>query len=166
MDADELRGEEPAVWVLAFHRETKIWWLRWVGRYKHVCAYAFLPRQKLWLFYEVSTDPTRITVIPDGAEREKLALFTGGADLMAVRCQGARPKLRRRFAFTCVAAMRDLLGLDSGALLPSGLWRDCLAAGGQTLGRIDPTISAAATERSGNDPRANDGNPKPAGAAG
>ncbi len=102
-----------------------------------------MPGARLWLFYEVCTTPTSIVVLKDGQHLAMMTAFIADADLMAMRRNPfGRVRLARRLAFTCVTAMRDLIGLDSGALLPSGLWRDCLAAGGQTFGRHDDISTA------------------------
>jgi hypothetical protein len=135
MDQVESTADTAALWVLAFHRSSSMWWARYIGKYKHVCAYAYLPSDKLWLFYEVSTRPTSIIVRRDGEHLELVAKFIRDADLVAMRRHADAPmRFRRRIGFTCVSAMRDLIGLDSGALLPTGLWRDCLAAGGEPFG--------------------------------
>lgn len=143
MDAVErTAADTAALWVLVFHRTSAMWWARYVGKYKHVCAYAYLPAEKLWLFYEVSTLPTSIIVRRDGEHLDLMARFIRDADLVAMPRRADTPvRLRRRLCFTCVTAMRDLIGLDSGALLADGLWRDCLAAGGEPFGH--PAVSGA-----------------------
>jgi hypothetical protein len=144
MDAIEAVADTAAVWVLVFRRTSELWWARYIGRYKHVAAYAYVPGLKLWLFYEVSTQPTSIVVLPDGQHVERMARFIADADLVAMRRNPATPmRFRRRLAFHCVTAIRDLIGLDSGALLVDRLYRDCLAAGGEPFGR-SPEISGAA----------------------
>ncbi len=136
MDVVESIADTAASWTLCFHRTSSMWWARYIGTYKHVSAYAYIPGEKLWLFYEVSTQPTSIIVVRDGAHIDLLAKFIRDADLVAMQRNPAAPmRYRRRLALTCVSAVRDLIGLDSGALLPGRLYRDCLAAGGETFGR-------------------------------
>lgn len=130
----EALADTPTTWVLVFRRTTTKWWLRPLPRYKHVAAYAYVPGARLWLFYEVGTTPTSIVALKDGQHLAMMAAFIADADLVAMRRNPvARVRLVRRLAFTCVTAMRDLIGLDSGAFFPSGLWRDCLRAGGKTM---------------------------------
>lgn len=136
MDAIERTADTAALWVLAFYRTSKMWWAPFIGRFKHVSACAYLPVDKLWIFYEVSTLPTSIIVLRDGEHLDLYARFIRDADLITIRRRPDTPmRMRRRLALTCVTAIRDLIGLDSGALLVDGLWRDCLAAGGEPFGR-------------------------------
>src|SRR5580765_7039559 len=124
MDVLESTADTAALWVLVFHRTSKLWWARWIGRYKHVCAYAYLPGDRLWVFYEVSTQPTSLIVRRDGEHLDLMARFIRDADLIAMkRNPAARIRFRQRFAFTCVSAVRDLIDLDSGAFLPNKLFR-------------------------------------------
>lgn len=135
MDTIERTADTAALWVLAFYRTSKMWWAPFIGKYKHVAAYAYLPGDRLWIFYEVSTQPTSIIVRRDGEHLELMARFIRDADLIAMRRQPDTPmRMRHRLALTCVSAIRDLIGLNSGALLVDRLYRDCLAAGGEPFG--------------------------------
>lgn len=149
MDIVETIVDTAPSWILAFHRTSSLWWAPYVGTYKHVCAYAYLPGERLWLFYEVSTAPTSIIVLRDGpAAIDLLARFTRDADLVSMRRQPRTPmRYRRRILFNCVSAVRDLIGLDSGALLADRLFRDCLRAGGTRLGRHTAVSGPTAVSR-------------------
>lgn len=144
----------PAVWNIVFNREAASWWSSLVpGRFKHVRAYAFLPAQKLWLFYDVHFGGTDIAVVPDGPDAIR-AIYSfigpeGRSEIVSVR----RLPRRRRWlplANWCTPALRHLTGLPGSALLPDGFYRECLANGGTPFeaehGRADiqPTPADAA----------------------
>jgi hypothetical protein len=125
---------EPQSFVLVFSRVALHPWQRWLGRYKHVRAYAYLPATEHWLFYDVHYRRTQILVVPDGdAVIAILAVWQRDADIIRVpRRDDAH--LFFRIGFWCVPAMKHLIGLRSSALRPDALWRDCVRAGGQQLG--------------------------------
>jgi len=127
---------DPPRWIVVFGRSNISWINRLVpGRYKHVRAYAYLPGLKAWLFYEVHLYRTAIVVAPDN--RDTLARimwpFVKDCDLVSVPRQECE-RMRLPILGWCVPAIRHLLGVPGGALLPDALYRDCLAAGGQPLG--------------------------------
>jgi hypothetical protein len=135
METREPHHVHPPAWILVFCRESKSRWIRLLacGRYKHVRAYAFVPALRAWLFYDVTLSNTLVMALPDGSEAEAyLCEFTRGADLVSM---APRPWKGWRFSpFSCVSAVKQLIGLPSGALRPDALYRDCLAAGGVPLG--------------------------------
>lgn len=156
---------EPQVWNVVFNREAASGWSRWVpGIFKHVRAYAFLPALEVWVFYDVAFSGTRIAVVPQGpAAIEAIYSFIGPegcSEIVSVKRQAMR---RRRFPLGnfCTAALRHLLNLPGGALLPDGFYRECLRNGGLPFetddGRIRklPTTHAAAGAGTGSaDPAA------------
>lgn len=133
-------GPQPVVWTLAFQRSTQVPWVRWlaVGRYKHVAACRYVPDLDAWLFYDHRLYDTVVDALPAGpAATAAFAAFARDADLLTIAARPDRAEPRRvfRFAFWCVPAIKHLIGLRSGALRPDTLWRDCLRAGGNPLGR-------------------------------
>jgi len=132
-------AREPAAWVLVFSRTSKTWWVRWLawGRYQHVKAFAFVPAVNVYVFYDWALDRQGIVVAPNNDETVKgyLAEFIDGCDLISAPLRvAARPRVQFGFLY-CVPAIKHLIGLRSRALRPDRLWRDCLAAGGTTIGR-------------------------------
>lgn len=124
---------EPERWIVAFHKTSKFWWVRWLaaGAYKHVSAFAFLPLVKLWVYYDVTLAGTKVLVLPDSKSAEDwIAARTADADLVSIKRQDRRPSLA---PFYCVSAIKSLIGLRSSALRPEGLFRDCLAAGAELI---------------------------------
>lgn len=122
----------PATWVLVFCRRGDGLARFLPGKYKHVRAYGYLPDMKLWVLVDPACSGLSIAVVPDDYRAVlQLAQFTWKSDLVRIKHQGAR-----RFfplAFTCVGAVKHLIGLNSGALLLSTLHRHCLRSGGRVL---------------------------------
>lgn len=124
----------PPRWFVVFDPVAANPWVQRLvpGRFKHVRACAFVPVLRLWLFYDVALANTLVLALPDGEEAERyIATFTAGCEQIAmVPRRYGRPRL---LPFTCVSAVKHLIGLNSGALRPDALYRDCLAAGGTLL---------------------------------
>lgn len=125
----------PTSWCVVFNVEGSSGWARWVpGRFKHVRAYAFIPKTKTWLFYDVSFSGTEIMAIPDGPEaRAAIWSFIGPEGKSYIVGVPVLPARRRLFPWSnwCTSALRHLLNVPGGALSPSAFCRDCLANGGK-----------------------------------
>lgn len=124
-------GVEPSVWFLVFHERSCRAWLnrRWVGRFKHVSAYGYLPDSRVWVFYDVMLGRTRVAVLPDGPTAEAAVRdLEAEAVTLVMKPRGDR-RHRLRWGFYCVPAMAHLVGLETAAVRPDGLFRACLAAG-------------------------------------
>lgn len=134
---------EPRFWILAFGRDAAEWWIDWLvpGRFKHVKAAAPLPGLDAWIFYDVHLGGTSIVVVPSGPEAQIMwANFRAGSELVRFHVKrGSKTNpwfsilSRFGFGFFCAPAIKHLIGLRSGALRPSALYRDCLAAGAERL---------------------------------
>lgn len=123
-----LESEE---WTLAFHTTTPyriVKLLTLGGRYKHVSAFTYVPALRLWQVYDVSMQGSHLLLLPDSQTAVNwLADRVADADLVKLRRRpAARPPLA---PFTCVAAIKHLMGLRCGALRPDGLWRHCQKIG-------------------------------------
>lgn len=133
----------PARWFVVFDPVAANPWVQRLvpGRFKHVRACAYVPVLKLWLFYDVALANTLVMALPDGEEAETyIAKFTAGCEMISIAPRRyGRPRL---LPFTCVSAVKQLIGLKSGALRPDALRRDCLAAGGTLLARQRPASPA------------------------
>lgn len=135
---------EPDTWILAFHRTSPHWWVRWLacGRYKHVSAFAWLAPLRQWIVYEIGVAGTRIVILPDSqAATDRLNLFTADADLVAMPKRPTRVSL---MPFSCVSAVKHLIGLRCGALRVNALYRECLAHGGELIHGAAPTVAEPA----------------------
>lgn len=120
------------VWTLVFDREAARPWMNRLipGRHKHVRAYAYVPFLKVWIFYEPTFWGTDVILARDGpAALALIGTWMGNADAMRMVRNPERMRLFDRGLF-CVGAVKRLIRLRGGALLPSTLWRHCLAAGG------------------------------------
>lgn len=128
------RAAQVHVWYLAFHEHAETWWLRWLpGRFKHVSLIGRVPEMKAWVWLEYHVAGTRVAVYPDTQEgRDAIGEALGGHALLEMY---ARTRKRARFwpLMSCVAFAQHTLGLPFSALLPDGLWRQCLASGARIV---------------------------------
>lgn len=124
----------PTSWCVVFNVEGDSRWARWVpGRFKHVRAFAFIPKTRVWLFYDVSFSGTDLFAIPDGPDaRAAIWSFIGPPGCSYVVSVPRLPQRTRRFPWSnwCTSALRHLLNLPGGALRPDAFYRDCLEHGG------------------------------------
>lgn len=139
---------EPLSWLLLFSTRTRMPWLdRLVfGRFKHVTAMGWVEAAGSWVIYDVQLCRTRITVMP---EEEGTAwvgrCIAADPDAVVLRVPvHERGPRWFRFGSWCVPAVKHLIGLGSGALRPSRLFRDCLAAGAEIIhGTVEPSAVSA-----------------------
>lgn len=124
---------EPSHWLLVFEHETSWRWLNRLipGRFKHVWAVGYVPQTDLWIFYDVNFRRTVITAVPDDDNAQAVIdRMTAGKTVLQMPVLECRPHM---IGFWCVPAMKHLIGLRSGALLPAGLYRHCIAAGAKII---------------------------------
>lgn len=140
---------EPQSWCVVFNREAASGWARFVpGRFKHVRAYAFIPKTRTWLFYDVSLGGTSLQAIPDGPDaRAAIWSFIGPPDVSTIVAIGKLPRRRRWLPWSnwCTSALRHLLNLPGSALRPDGFYRDCLANGGKPFEAADGSTDLSST---------------------
>jgi hypothetical protein len=132
----QLSPGEVTQWFVAFYPSCANRWLdRLVpGRFKHVNAFGWSENARTWVLYEVGLWGTRVFVFPAGRAGEReLSAWTETASILRLDRAEKQPGMWLRLGFWCVPATRHLLGLRGGALLPDGLWRDCLRAGAKVI---------------------------------
>lgn len=126
---------EPELWNVVFHRTAIYWWHHFLpGPYKHVSAFAYIAPLDLWIVYDVWKQRTRIVLMPHCTRAEEaLADYSVGADILQFRSCAA-PGIPFA-AFSCVSAIKHLLGIRPVAATPTGLYRWLLKHGGEPYGR-------------------------------
>lgn len=143
MDAARLTGAfEPQRWNLVFHMKTKLWWLQWLGRFKHVSAFTYIPGAKLWFVYDFQLTGIR-TMFFSHAEwiGGVVQDWTRDCEILVIeRKVNEKNRLASRFFFYCVPAIKDLIGMTGGALRPDALYRDVLRNGGVRFGTIENPV--------------------------
>lgn len=143
---------EPLHWSLCFSRRTDSAWVNrlvW-GEFKHVRAFGYVPLEGVWVFVDVTLRGTFIKAARDGTQMADALISRWIEDCAVVRI-AARPARVSLPAWFCTAAMKQLVRIDSGALRPDALWRDCLRQGGKVLDenqRARPAASAGDPARS------------------
>jgi hypothetical protein len=124
--------EEITTWNIVFHRRCAHAWIgRLVpGEFKHVSAFGFSGLNQVWVCIDVGLFVSRVFIVPAGIEGDKvIGDWIQDGELLQIRRRPGKPRFRlSRFLLFCVPAVRSLINLDSGALLPAALWRDCLKA--------------------------------------
>lgn len=131
----------PEEWFLIFDPECDTAWVRrWVRqKYLHVSAIGWLEWAQAWVIYDVSLGSTKIEVWP-ASDPKLVPLFDRIEEkcvTVLVRPRGERGGYGWRWGFWCVPAMKHLLGIRCGALLPDGLLRHLLAEGCPVIGGRD-----------------------------
>lgn len=136
-----MTDHEPQFWSVVFNLEAASGWARLVpGRFKHVRAYAFIPKTRLWLFYDVNFAGTELMAIPDGPDaRAAIFSFIGPPGKSVIIGMKRLPRRRRLFPWSnwCTSALRHLLNVPGSALRPTGFYRDCRAHGGMPFEERD-----------------------------
>jgi len=144
---------EPDRWTLAFHRTSPWWWVRLlaVGRHKHVSAFAWVQPYGMWVYYNITLFGTKIVLLPDSQQATAWLLAqTADADLVRMPRLPVGRENRHRppiTVFSCVSALKHLLGIRCGAL-PISFYRACLRAGGQRIGASGESVLADRADRS------------------
>jgi hypothetical protein len=145
---------EPQAWCVVFNVEAASGWARWVpGRFKHVRAFAFVPKTRVWLFYDVNFSGTNLMAIPGDAHdpvvKAAIANFIGPPGASYVVGMKRLPVRKRWFPWStlCTAALRHLLHVPGHTLRPDGFHRDCLANGGIPFESDDGSTEIPAPSR-------------------
>ncbi len=97
----------------------------------HVYAFAHDPFADVWIVVDPHFRWTEIYALKAGEQFDRwVRIVSEGADIYRLRGRGNAPVLPGWF---CVAQVKRLIGLRSGALSPEGLRRDLLRAGAQQV---------------------------------
>lgn len=139
---DAVRIAEPTEWFVVFHRKTANRILSFLafGEFKHVSAFAYCDGFKAWVIYDVQWRGTSIRI----ADQAALIEMTRGLDILKIARTAKRMGASSRIGFTCVTAVKHLIGLQGCvAATPSQLYRHILRNGGVDIGR-GPTSAPAA----------------------
>ena len=142
-----LQAADPDTWIVIFNPVTTCGWSKWLsfGHFKHVAAMAYVPQARMWVTYDVGRFGNRVTIVPKGQEAQ-FAEWVEGCTLVIMprRYNAARfPPILG----WCVPAVRRLIGLRSGALRPTTLYRHCLRDGGKIIS--DPNLFQGAPDTPG-----------------
>lgn len=140
----------PRQWIIVFDRKAATWWINWLplGKYKHVRAFGYVPEAKAFIFYDVAFDRTMIAIACDQAATALIREWLTDADAISMPARAAGLPAPR-IGFWCVQAIKHLIGLRSGALRPSALWRDCLRQGGEIVANENVSTGTADTAAAG-----------------
>lgn len=134
----------PRRWLLCFkHKsDSRIVSLLACGRYKHVLAFGYVEEFDAWLFFDLRFRHLDIQIARGEGARQLMAAYIDDATLVGIPARATGGTLA--LGFWCVPAIAKLIGLNSGALRPDALFRDCLAQGGEIVAdEYQPAIATA-----------------------
>lgn len=122
----------PREWFVVFKQKSKLRWCNWVpGRFKHCFCIAFIVEMQCWIFVEFAAlSGTAVAFLKNDEADDLLAEVC--ADAVVVKMPAAMTK-GWGWGLWCVPLTAHVIGLRSCALLPDGLFRDCMASGGEIV---------------------------------
>jgi len=138
---------EPSEWFVVFHVKSANRWIGLLtpGRFKHVSAFGYCPGVKVWLLYDVQWSATRVMLFDKAA----IMRWTSGCAVVRIARVGQRMGWSSRIGFTCVNAVKHLIGLRCVAITPAALYRHIHRNGGTVISEHrQPAATAAASGRS------------------
>lgn len=135
---------EPRKWIVCFCRKSARAWLDRmpIGEFKHVRAFGSIPEIQTWVFFDPAWDKTMIKVARGHAAEALVREFMHESSMVIMPV--SERAMRPHFGGWCVPAVKQLIGLRSGALRPSRLLKDCLANGGEAFPHEGAELRSAA----------------------
>ncbi|MBW8285092.1 MAG: hypothetical protein K0M55_15990 [Rhizobium sp.] len=129
---------EPKDWFVVFHENRGRWWVDWLacGRFKHVSVFGKVERSGAWVFYDFHLDRAHIMVVGDWEADIAIGHYADmGTVVRFPRLLSNVGAFAFRPGWWCVPAVAHIIGLRTCALRPDALFRQCLANGGEIVGR-------------------------------
>jgi hypothetical protein len=122
----------PSEWFVVFKRKSAMRWANWVpGKFKHCLAMTFIAERQAWLFVEFAAlSGTAVSICANDGADDWLA--EASRDAVVVKVPAGMSK-GWAWGLWCVPLTAHVIGLRSSALLPDGLFRDCMANGGEIV---------------------------------
>lgn len=127
-------GGEPIEWFVCFCRRAATPWLERlpIGEFKHVRAFGCVPSINTWVFFDPALNRTSIKVARGPAATALMHEWLIDSEVVRMRSSHRTTNIPRLGAW-CVPAIKHIVGIRSGALLPDGLHRYCMDTGGQLI---------------------------------
>lgn len=138
--------DTPWSWWVVFHTDCRtVWWNRFIpDHFKHVSAIGYSSRTRTWLFFDPAFGRIGLSAMTDGeGVASVLAAWMRGALVVEMNVSPYAQRTWRPGGW-CVPMVAHLLALRSGAVLPTGLLRDCLRNGGRVIQDESQRSEAAA----------------------
>lgn len=138
-----------AVWNAVFmDRPVLRWWdVFTTPGFRHVCAFGYSPDRGVWIVVDPGLGLMTIHVLNDAGFDKwfdaRRALVT---DILQMKA-APNAEMRNRFGHSCVTAIKQLIGLNSGAFTPKALHRHMTGKGAKPTMRCSDVIQIRGTER-------------------
>ena len=156
MNWGDASAVQPTLWNVVFHPDSPSRLARLtLGRFKHVSAFAYVHGFKVWIFVDSCWGGLHLMHVPPvNSPSVVRAYLDSGCEILTLQRQTSHMGIETRLGFTCVTAVKHLLGLASVALTPDGLYKAMIRNGATALTR-EPAIPPNRPEpRAGTDHRA------------
>lgn len=125
-DRSAVKLPEVAAWNVVFLAGPREAW--WDGltdpRFRHVCAFGYDPHNDSWIIVDPRRSHMQVSPVDDAGLGAWLA--EARPRITDIRQAEVRNAERRWpwAGFWCVAIVKQLIGSNSGAFTPHGLWRE------------------------------------------
>lgn len=132
----ESHNSPPRLWLVFFGDSVPTLWSRMLRPgFRHVAAASYFADQDRWVYVDACRSGTVIEVLrQDEFSGRFQHLMVNSSHILSMPAR--RERKRTAAAFYCVGAMKALLGLNSQAVTPYGLYYDLLLAGAEPVERI------------------------------
>ena len=103
--------------LVVFSGNTEFWWLRWLKPgFRH--CFMVLEMENTWVVYDPLSHQTKIALFPVSTQIN-LAAWYEASDCTVVPCTttAAPPRMAPFFLFTCVEAIKRVLGIHDRRIL-------------------------------------------------
>jgi hypothetical protein len=131
----ESRNSPPRLWLVFFGDSVPSFWSRWLRPgFRHVAAASYFADQERWVYVDACRSGTVIDVCRQEEFQDRFAaLMTNSSHILRVTAR--RDRRRTVATYYCVGAVKALVGVNSRAMTPRGLYHDLLALGAEVVGK-------------------------------
>lgn len=129
----ESRNSPPRLWLIFFGNSVPTFLSRWLRPgFRHVAAASYFADQDRWVYVDACRSGTVVEVCRQDEFQDRFAsLMMNSSHILRVTAR--RERKRTAATFYCVGAIKALLGLNSRALSPYGLFQDLLRTGAEEV---------------------------------
>lgn len=121
------------LWNVFFGNSVPTFWSRMLRPgFRHCCAASYFADQERWVYVDACRAGTVVEVLrPDEFAPRFQQLMANSSHVLSIAAR--RERKRTAAIFYCTGAVKALVGLNSQAITPYGLYGDLLLAGAEII---------------------------------